>query len=383
MHSKTGDLECQAAAYMYGQLGYSQNDIKDALDLSQPVVSRLLKEAKRKGWLVESRPQFVAEQFSREKMAEIEMRIVPKPLRAGLHRLIPGDGTSHRLSIRVFPTAVSGTAPSAWDERLEWFGRHAAPYLKDLLHRAKVCGIAWGRTTAAIVKGFNALHIPPPWKKHPVKFIPLGGESLGGTTQFSASSIAASLDALVNGGQHHALSLIGIPALIPEEFSPGEVATIHRLIRQVQAYRTIFSPSTGAETQQEPLVDHIDTILTSAGARPWGYGHSEFVAPGGINREELHGLVIGDICGVLVPRPGLRQAELGKVEQMQTRWTGITREHLQRCVERASGRNSPGVILMAIGASKIDIIYQCVQLGLVNHLVVDQDLARALANKVR
>jgi hypothetical protein len=68
-----------------------------------------------------------------------------------------------------------------------------------------------------------------------------------------------------------------------------------------------------------------------------------------------------------------------KVKRINTQWTGIQREHVARCAERArASEGTPGVIVLAIGRAKAEAVIEAVNQSLVNHLLIDQDLADAL-----
>lgn len=227
---------------------------------------------------------------------------------------------------------------------------------------------------------------PSPLRKgKPIQFILLCGEPLGNSpTRFSSSNLASQLDVLINGGTRIPLSLAAVPALIPKDFSRAEVNAIRKLISRVDAHREIFGGPNQESARRECLIDNVDTILTSIGssATALAFGDDEFVKTAGITREDLQKLVIGDIGGVLFPRPHLGAGEQAALDQIVARWTGITEKHIKYCIDRARHDKTPGVIVVAIGESKATIVYECVKRGLVNHLVIDQDLAKKLESVV-
>ncbi len=67
---------------------------------------------------------------------------------------------------------------------------------------------------------------------------------------------------------------------------------------------------------------------------------------------------------------------------MNENWTGMRLDHLRRCADaaRTSGfaRKKPGVIVLAFGAGRLEVVLRCVELGLVSELVIDRDLDAAL-----
>src|SRR5262249_4554806 len=118
-----------------------------------------------------------------------------------------------------------------------------------------------------------------------------------------------------------------------------------------------------------------------------------------LTREDFEACTFGDISGVYLLRPDLaaliasrlgkpggagkgardRGAIEAKVRRINTQWTGIQREHVARCAERArSSEGTVGVVVLAIGRAKSEIVIEAVNQSLVNHLLIDQDLADAL-----
>jgi DNA-binding transcriptional regulator LsrR (DeoR family) len=87
---------------------------------------------------------------------------------------------------------------------------------------------------------------------------------------------------------------------------------------------------------------------------------------------------VGDIGGIIIPRRGLPKAEANRIKEMNDRWTGIQEHHLQRCAREASKNGRPGVVIVALGQKRCDMVRRCVELGLVNELIIDQELAQGL-----
>jgi len=254
-----------------------------------------------------------------------------------------------------------------------------AGYITELLRRSAVCGVAWGETVASIVSGLGALRIRPPWKEQPITFIPLCGEPPGRALgEYSASAAAAQLDKIVNNDEtSHSPSLAGVFALIPREFDWKAVQIIRKAFGYLDGYRDIF--------QRERWIDKIDCVLTSVSAdeSPLTFGLLDLTrATGGPDRKRLHELVIGDICGIFIPRLGLRSPELAELKEIQKRWNGMTELQLKRCADNALQNGAPGVIVMAIGKNKAAMVYESVKRGLVNTLVIDDDLAEELKHLI-
>ena len=55
-----------------------------------------------------------------------------------------------------------------------------------------------------------------------------------------------------------------------------------------------------------------------------------------ITANELKRLIIGDIGGVLIPKPTLGSRELKRVEELNEMWIGIRLDHIKRIAKMAS-----------------------------------------------
>jgi hypothetical protein len=99
-------------------------------------------------------------------------------------------------------------------------------------------------------------------------------------------------------------------------------------------------------------------------------------------------MVVGDIGGVCLPKSNLTQNQADQFAAMERRWTGVTRKHLEKCAKRAANATTggkaapPGVIVVAIGRNKAGCIFEAIKAGLVNHLIVDQDVEAELSKLV-
>jgi DNA-binding transcriptional regulator LsrR (DeoR family) len=184
----------------------------------------------------------------------------------------------------------------------------------------------------------------------------------------------------VNGTNDTALSLGAVPDRIPTAFFRDEGANkvIREFLNCVSGYNQIYSGPSA-------LVHQIDTVLTSVGScygksnDPW---LNELVRRDGLKTDKLDRLTRGDIGGVFLPRDGLTPPDRQLVEELNQRWTGISEVHLRECARRASAAGRPGVIILAVGRFKAEVVRESVRRGLVNELIVDQDLAGELARQL-
>ena len=367
-----------ATAYLTG-LGWKQNKIAETLKLNQTAVCRLLAEA-RKLYLREE-VRFLGEKVSPEMMQKVMQRVTRNALSEKLERLASRVGR-RGPTVRVF----SCNAPESerW-RRMGELSRQAAPYVRDLILRSKVCGVTWGGTLSQVVKAVQDLSMAPPWKESPIEIIPLSGEPLGRQpTTYSSSSLAHELGATVNGAEYNARSLAMVPAFIPDNFEANQISGVWRLIGLVPGYADIFGTRASGEREEDLLVNQLDMVLTSVGPaqRPLGFGRGRLFDTGKLTLDDLQKLVIGDMGGVCFPRADLPKTQRRKLDGVAGRWTGWSRKHLDQCVARAAAhveagdrfQGPPGVVVISLGKDRAEFLLEAVALGCVNHLYCDDEL---------
>jgi DNA-binding transcriptional regulator LsrR (DeoR family) len=130
----------------------------------------------------------------------------------------------------------------------------------------------------------------------------------------------------------------------------------------------------------DQLVGLLDSLFTSVGfaERPLGHRNKSLLAAGDITADELRALVVGDIGGVLIERPGLDKNGRKQVAELNAMWTGITLKDIIRIAKAGQASDRPGVIIVSIGLEKAEILAEIIRRGLVNELIIDEDLAFAL-----
>jgi DNA-binding transcriptional regulator LsrR (DeoR family) len=84
------------------------------------------------------------------------------------------------------------------------------------------------------------------------------------------------------------------------------------------------------------------------------------------------------MAGVLLPRRDISKKEQDTINKINERSTGIKREHLTQCAARARQTHMPGTVVIALGKNKANFVLESVKLGLVNHLIIDDDLENKL-----
>jgi DNA-binding transcriptional regulator LsrR (DeoR family) len=385
MRRKVDEIELLAAAYLYGKQQQTQDAIGRTLGLSQSVVSRLIAQAKARGYL-ETKVAFVDDHLDESMKRRIQERIRPTRLQEILLRISALSGEYTGPVLHVYPSNSKVTTAAAWRHRIDEFSTACASDLLDVLGRASVIGVSWGDMVANTIDAIRKAANERLAGKRGVRTIPLLGEPLGrNITRHSSSVLAAQLEEVLNPymetGREHGLSLAPVPALIPSDMSEPEINAIRKLIGRIAAYREIFGNGERDSSDESslPWIDRIDAVLTSVSTqeRSLSFFDDSLIRAAGVSREKLNELVIGDLCGALIPRSNLNDKARAEVDDIIRRWTGVTISQLQSCAARSKS-GAPGVIVVAIGANKAPVVYAAIRSGLVQHLFTDQDLADGL-----
>ena len=384
MQRKVDDLHIIAVAYLSG-LQKTQEEIAKALNISQTLVSRLARRAKELG-ILEVKTRLATERISPEDLARVKARLSTGPLQQRLSQigaLAPGKRVP---TFHVYPCRSRITSEANWRHRIQTFSSDCGNDLVSVLDSASVIGVAWGEMVASAV---NAIQRAQANRRESHRtdrmVIPLLGEPLGrNITQHSSSVLAAKLAETLNPGVEpgSTLSLAPVPALIPADMTKADISAIRKLIGRITAYRQIYGAEENeshAEGKPVPWIDCVDTILTSISTqeRPLGFSDDRLIRAAGIRRERLNELVIGDLCGVVIPRPHLDSQAKNEIESIMARWTGVRIDQLEGCANRVRN-NAPGVIVLAIGANKASVVHEALRRGLIQHLFMDEDLADRL-----
>ncbi len=367
------DRRAQQAAYLRAQHNYSQEEIGRLLGgVSQSHVSRLLAHAAEAGWLV-TEMRFDDSSISPEVMRELRELLEPRRLVTILERIREKTG---RIvpNVRVFDSGSDSPTAGAFEFRLRRFGRRAAGRLEELLRPSGTVAVTWGRTVNSLIDGLAAQNRTFHPERPPL-FVPVTAELVTlAAPDYSSSLLAARLDALVNGGHGERLRMVGVPAFIPRRYDAAKTRAIREYILDTASYRRIFAG-------EAPLVSMLDMVITSAGSatRPLGGAMDELLSAAEISTGDLTRLILGDVGGILIPKPGLSSDDANLVEELNAMWTGITRQHLSRLALRASSRSgAAGIVLTAIGRERAEVVAGLIGLEMVNELIVDWDLADAL-----
>jgi len=372
---KMVDRPALVAAVAYEKsLGKLQQTIASDLDISQPEVSRLLTEALADGWL--EKPSFRIVDNDVWQRAE-ERFYSTTALRDELRARYRREGRKlHRISL--FHTREDGSV----DPR-------TAAIFRVLLGEAATVGVTWGYRVSDVVEALRqrGTDMPGSGRTGKVTFVPLCGEplSVGDPASCSSSVLAQRLAEIFGGAEDTVESIAGVPAFIPLKVGKAsEVETIRRLISLVRGHARIFGSPGGSGRTGKPLVETLDAIITSVGrvGQNRGIFLSERIEIGDISEERMTRSVAGDIGGIIIPNAGISAADAKSIQEMNNNWTGARQDHLRRCADAAQrgafSRKTPGVIVLALGADRVTVVLRCIELGLVNELVIDRELADAL-----
>lgn len=363
-------LQVAAAGYLK-YCGKKQVEIARILGVTDPQVSKLVRQARGARFLVDA-PRFQRLDLTADEVRALEdLATADTDVRSRFQSLAMAAG------VEVFSTHIAAglgphrkTAPAQYLER---FGAGIADHVGNLIRSAGSCGVSWGGTVQAVVGSLRVRSAREGSRgRRATRFIPVVGEPLGGVpTSESSSTLAQALTEIFGrSGGPPALSLGAVPALVPTEFSATEVQAVDKLIGFVRAYKLIFGKGS-------PLIGRLDAILTSVGPsdQPLGMAGARYLKSAGFESVRLRGLAFGDISGVLLRKTGTSPADLALLAELDRAWKGIKEEHIRKCARAATKRNRPGVIVVAAGRKKAATVVAAVERGLVNHLVIDEGLA--------
>jgi len=372
-------------AYLASEENMTQEQIAAHLVLSQSAVSRLFKQAQ--SYVIEQKPY----RFKRDMVDDATWNLILQ--KASVQKLAPlldkfaiDCGHPRGPVLRVIQLPESGAAKDL-TKRFTAFTNQAAPLVRSLLMRNSIetCGITWGFMLWDLSMGLRGMGVPAPWRRRPIRFIPLTGDPLQDRKLFppslTSSNISAEMSKIANGDEYRAPWLGLVPAYIPDQFRGAALNGIERLIHMVPEYEEIF----GAKGRPG-IAYELDAILTSVGpaSNPLGFGMGRLLGSLGQRLKQLSDQIYGDIGGVLLPQNPDRPSAL--IRSIERRWKGLNHEHLETCARRAfsddPAMGRPGVIVLAVGEDRAQVVLHAVERGLINHLIIDQRLEKALEDLI-
>jgi DNA-binding transcriptional regulator LsrR (DeoR family) len=366
------EKRAQFAAYLRATHNMSQVEIGRLLGgLSQPHVSRLLAYAEKAGYLVVEH-RFCSENLGESERQDLAGLLAPSALTKALREFcrrhgqpVPGLG--------VFESGP-GSTRGAMAQRRKRFGKTAAGRVIELLGGQRIAGIAWGRTIHAVIEGIAASHLPLSAIDE-IELVPVCAELLlTSQRELSSSRLAEELTRVLRAEGEDVLQLTGFPAYVPRHYEEVMQRAAWRLIRDAPNYERIFSGP-------DAMVTRMDVLMTSVGFSETLVlgGLDDLLRAGRIDPQDLRALVVGDLGGLLIPRPDLTDAQNALIDELNMMWTGISLDQVAGIAARArASSDMSGVIVLALRAERSKTLLELVRLGLVNQLVIDHDAAAGL-----
>jgi DNA-binding transcriptional regulator LsrR (DeoR family) len=370
-------LKCAVLLYN----GMKQDDIADKLDLKgQAEVSKLLKYARDQGWLTWSL-HWPAE-MSDEQIKRLQEETGYKRLQELREKIFEWNventlsGFDPKTVVHVIQARESEKDGSGETEHLSAFGRRAADVIVPLINRDDVgtCAIAWGRTVESVV---DAIPVQTS-SGHAKEFLPICGEPLNFPNFGVSPSSAAATLARAFRVQSEPKSLQGVPARVPRDI-PNGIRILKQFAARSRAYSYIFGTKDSAEPGR---IAQVDMVLTGVGnvdsseSDPWYQETKE--CEGGI--DHLREISCGNIGGLWLPKLESSPSDREELDAINSRWLGISLEHLKAAARRAiRSPHPPGVVVVSALREKRDIVRAA--LPIVNQLIISSELADALVDE--
>jgi DNA-binding transcriptional regulator LsrR (DeoR family) len=295
------------------------------------------------------------------------------PLAYGVRRDL-GEALSEQFGRRITvfhtPARKAGEADGEyWARRIQSLAECAAPMITDRLLRSEKLGVAWGTTLSLLT---DSICRQKKWRERTsgLTVVPMAGEMVGSDAHESRScSALADKIASEVQGDATALSLRGVPPFISTETSEVDANAIRDYFHRLDVVRRV-----------DELSHELDTILTSIGIHEQPNKlYTAELAQTGLTPDALRELSSGDIGGVLLERACVGQAQQERFEQIRRNWLGVPKECYRSCTERAQKTGRPGVLVIALGRNKAEILERCMAESLVSECFIDEDLGQALA----
>lgn len=194
------------AAKMYYIDRYSQKEIAEALKISAPTVSRLLKRAREENIICFDMPEEFKECLR---------------LETGLKKIY------HLDEIVVVPPVLSKEQSPLEIKRS--VALEGARYLERMITAKDILGIAWGGTMYELIRYLN------PCRKKSATFVTLHGTIPSCNTLFDVNSLVNRI-AMAYGGEKYAIST---PGLLPSRKELEELMQSEEMIRYFSLYSKI------------------------------------------------------------------------------------------------------------------------------------------------
>ena len=358
----------RALGLMNGTNPRSQREVAEILGVGETLLSRQIRKLACRKELVRVTREWDLEVMKREYPHHFDHVVNWRPP-SELEKKLNKRG--HRVKVFEYPCRDG-------EDGLRDLANLAANDLAQLLRRSRRTGCAWGGAL------FEISRVLRPRAEDRVRFVPLCGDAARSQrlATYGSSAIATRLNERYRTPPEDFLSLASVPMMLPPATSEPMRGALHDVFTGLsKAFEDIYYGDS-------PLVDRLDTILTGVGAAnhksPIGYiDHGFYDGLPNLSPQELQDSVKGDISGTLVSRSDISDAARETIDVLNSNLTGLRIKHLKACADRARVSGDNGVIVLAVGGHKQDIIHHAVvELQLVNNLFLSRDLATALQDRL-
>jgi hypothetical protein len=291
----------------------------------------VIKEAKKRKWFM-------------------EIADLPSDVRAKALEVIKNHDLATHLRTKLGSNALrSIVCCRGEDSRNACAFRAAIETTADF--QGKTIGMSWGMSAALFAE-----YACRPGSNHRLagNFVPICGDPLGAPSPnpaFTSSAIAVRMNTAAQSSERRSLS--GVPAFFPPGLNPDHLRECRK----------------GFPT----VVKKLDGLVTGIGHSALGYDADLLVERAEFERLKVDRVALGDLAGALIPRDRLNDLQQVYLDNANLRWTGLSVGDL----EEIAGR-SPGVIVIAPGIEKKDVLIECIKRNLVTHAFVSSPLFNSL-----
>jgi len=378
---ETRQLAVAAACFL--AQGLRPVEIGEKIGRSESYVSRLLSAAKDWGFLSRA-PIVLRHNISNEDWEATQTRFFQDETMTPLLKFLVPEPNHFFQAFQL---------PGDYDE----FLRAAAGHVGRAVRHSQLIGANWGRTIYKLVRYLEVLsNTLDRDRLRRIECIPLCGDPTYLMNQrrleysYSASWLATTFEEALTGRSRPTFPWLGgVPAYVRRAMratSAGSRANAHGFDDEMPGYQAIFG-------RGRRLIDRVDTVITGAGIVVLGeetLEHStgdlleeRIQQETDLTKAKLDQIVFGDIGGWLIEKPGLSLEDQELVEDLNRGWTGATQEHIKWIAAAAVPSQRAGVILVARGAAKASLIIEAVRRGLVNTLLIDEELGECIKTILR
>jgi DNA-binding transcriptional regulator LsrR (DeoR family) len=380
-------VEALQVAYYHCVLDMPLKNIAELLGKSPATITRRLDEVRQAGWL-RDRPVF-------DPPAEVWEQLQGRMTCADVENVLLAHFGRERLQrLTVIPGPVRPNAESEREslpENVERIGLYAARRLSETLDSGShVVGVNWGWSVRQCMVNLRPSHPNPS-----LRFIPIVGNlSLDENDPHFEEAIECSSNRLAQTAasafEAPRAPRLSTPAYIPRRFhdDPRRLRAIRDFIEGDVSYRRIFGERDEAGESHPGLIEQVDTLvtgLTSLDVETLPTYRPNLITPEDIPVLQRAG-VVGDLALHLIVSEDA-SADAGKasperelVSRINDLIVGASPADFIRVAAktRSGETRGLGVVVLAVGPWKAEILATAIRLGAVNELITDLETALAI-----